>query len=80
MSATLRGGAVHTHDREAHCLKIGCPEEVAYHMGFVSRGELRYRLHEGLELLRAYLATILEHGRALDRLKLIDAKGCEMRG
>ena len=29
---------------------------------------------------RAYLATILEHGGALDRLKLIDAKECEMRG
>ena len=44
-------------------LKIGCPEEVAYRMGFISRSELeRHTSAMKACSYRTYLATVLEHG------------------
>jgi glucose-1-phosphate thymidylyltransferase len=44
-------------------LKIGCPEEVAYRMGFISRSELeRHTSAMKACSYRTYLTTVLEHG------------------
>ena len=42
-------------------LKIACPEEVAYHMGFISRESLaKLATHAPNEDYRVYLASLLD--------------------